>query len=42
MAEQVALYETITGEHPRVEPEPEPDSDAGADVLPMRRRREQR
>jgi len=42
VAEQVDLYRTITGEHPLIEPEPEPDGAGGADVLPMRRRREQR
>jgi 2-aminoadipate transaminase len=36
VSEQVALYETITGEH-RTEPEPE-DEDPGGEVVPLPRR----
>jgi hypothetical protein len=36
--EQLELYRTITGEH-RVPP-PVPESEAGAQVVPLRRRRE--
>jgi 2-aminoadipate transaminase len=41
ISEQVALYETITGEHPRAKPEREPEPEGG-DVVPMPRRREER
>ena len=37
VSEQVALYETITGEH-RAEPEPE-DDEPGGDVVPMPKRK---
>jgi 2-aminoadipate transaminase len=37
ISEQVALYETITGEH-RAEPRPEEDDDAGGEVVPLPRR----
>ena len=36
IAEQVELYETITGEH-RAEPEPEED-EGGGEVVPLPRR----
>jgi 2-aminoadipate transaminase len=39
ISEQMALYETITGEHATVPTETRPEpSEGGADVLPMRRR----
>ncbi len=40
VSEQVALYETITGEHPVTPTPPASPAADGAEVLPMRRRRE--
>jgi 2-aminoadipate transaminase len=40
VGEQLELYETITGEHRMVETAPS-DQETGADVLPLRRRREE-
>ncbi|MFL5907083.1 MAG: PLP-dependent aminotransferase family protein, partial [Solirubrobacterales bacterium] len=37
VSEQVALYETITGEH-RPEPEPDEGEEPGGDVVPLPRR----
>ena len=37
VSEQVALYETITGEH-RADPEPEEGDDPGGDVVPLPKR----
>ena len=37
ISEQIALYETITGEH-RIGPPPDDEDDPGGEVVPMPRR----